>query len=1129
MRYTFCWLFIFVFFIGCKNYETKELEDLWHNPSEESKSWTYWYWMYGALSEEGIKADLEAMKNIGLAGAYLMPIRGVPEEPLIEPSYNQLTPEWWKLVKFAFEEADRVGLKIAFHVCDGFALAGGPWITPELSMQRITWNTTQIKGGSLINLKLDQPLTFENYYKDIALFAYPTPEGEGVTSLQIKPKVTSSIQGVVPQFLSDETLEGTFRSEDSCWIQYAFEEPFTLRSIQVERSGNNFQSQRLIIHSSDDGVNFNEIARLVPPRQGWQEVDFYKLGREFPITHAIPETTACYFRFYYDKSGTEPGSEDIDAAKWKQSLKIKKIILSSSTRIHQHEGKSGLAWRLAPRTTEQQIDHSRCIQKKELINLSDKLDENGNLVWDAPKGNWMLLRIGHTSNGYDNGTGGGGRGLECDKFNPEAIKLQFDSWFGKAVEILGDDLAKRVLQGFHVDSWECGCQNWSPVFRKEFLNRRGYDIVDYLPVMTGIPLESVEKSEEILLDVRKTISELVVDNFYGILKKEANSLGCDFSAECVAPTMMSDGMMHYRNTDIPMGEYWLQSPTHDKPNDILDAISGAHIYGKNIVQAEAFTQLKMMFNEHPQMVKALQDRHYALGINRLSYHVYALNPWLNKKPGMTLDGIGLYFQRDQTWWNLGKAWVEYAQRCQSLLQVGKPVVDLAVYTGEDFPRRAILPDRLVPFLPGIFGEEKVKEEQDRLANIGEPTHQMPVGVTHSKNITNSEDWINALRGYAYDSFNTDALLNSAEVINNRIVLKNGMSYSALVIPGKHSMSPNSEFMSKEVVDKLIDLRNKGAIILMDDKPSCYTGKDVKARDIDWRKLKEDFIKLPFKEETFTSIGIDRDFEVIDKTGSYANNIAYAHREDKNIDIYFVANQEEKSRELELSFRVKDKVPEIWNPVNGDISEVKNWKIENGRIILEYKLEPIESLFFVFRKDSKQGKYSNTNIADYLSVQNIDSPWLVSFDPQSRGPKEPIKFNDLIDWTLYDDNRVKFYSGTAKYENSFDWTYPLDENNRFYIEFEDVSNLAEVKINGISCGTIWTYPYRVEITNALKIGENRLEIEVVNTWINRILGDEEFKVEKDESEKIWTNARFRHPDKKLAKSGIIGKVKISQLN
>ena len=1102
----------------------QDLKKLWESPPEEAKSWTFWYWINGAVSKEGITADLEAMKQAGLGGAYLMPIRGVPEKPYIEPIVEQLSPLWWEMVDFAFKEADRVGLKIGFHICDGFALAGGPWITPELSMQKVVWSQMHIQGGKQFNDRLPNPESHQGYYRDIAVFAYPTPQGEGISTQTIKPKVTSSIADIDPQFLADKSKDGTFRSESPCWIKYEFEKPFTLRSIQIERSGNNFQSQRFVVMASDDGINFREVVKLQPPRQGWQEVDYDKLGRDFPITHSIPETTAKYFRFDYDKSGTEPGSEDLDAAKWKQNLKIKGIYLSSEARIHQYEGKNGSMWRLSPRTTSEQIKNDICVKQKDIIDITPYLDASGKLNWKAPKGNWTILRIGHTSTGYKNATGGKGSGLECDKFNPEAIRLQFNSWFGKAREVIGEDLASRVLKVFHVDSWECGSQNWSPVFRDEFKKRRGYDIYPYLPVMAGIPIESAETSERILYDVRQTIAELVVDNFYTILKAEANAKGCQFSAENVSPTMLSDGMMHYKNVDIPMNEYWLQSPTHDKPNDVLDAISGARIYGKNIVQAEAFTQLRMVFTEHPAMLKTLQDRHYALGVNRLSYHVYALNPWLDRKPGMTLDGIGLLFQRDQTWWKMGRAWVDYAERCHALLQYGKPVVDIAVFTGEEFPRRSLLPDRLVPFLPGLFGEEKINREQARMANVGEPTHQMPVGVTHSKNITGAEDWVNALRGYQYDSFNPDVLL-MAKVENGKIILPGGMVYSVLVVPGKHQMHPDPEYMSVEVANKLKELSAQGATILMSDLATTTLSFKEKDKNIQWNSNSK-FVKLPYIKETFDELGVQRDFIVTESGKSgYAENIAYIHRKDKNADIYFIANQEDKKRDIEISLRASGRIPELWNPVTREIKIANNWEISNNRTSLNLSLDANESVFVVLQTPTNTQSHQEKELATETAVV-ISTPWTVQFDKEMRGPQNPVIFNELTDWSQHENDSIRYYSGTAVYKNEF--KQKVKKGERYYIQLDDVYNMAEVKVNGKPCGIIWTHPYQLEITDAIKNGKNELEISVVNTWENRIMGDEDFDQEKDSDKKTWSNARYRMAKKELVKSGLTGTVKINKV-
>ena len=1057
------------------------------------------------------------MKQNGIAGAYLMPIKGVPEKPWLTPSVEQLSPLWWEMVKHAFTEANRLGLEIGFHICDGFALAGGPWITPELSMQKVVWKSTQVSGGKQVSITLPQPESYKGYYKDIAIFAYPTPKGENVSSYDIKPKVSTSIASTDAQFLANENNEENFRSESSCWIQYTFDSPFTCRTIQVIPSGNNFQAQRLTIESSDDGIHFRKITQLTPPRQGWQNQDF-------AMTHSIPETTARYFRFVYDKEGSEPGSEDLDAAKWKQSLKIKGIRLSSDARINQFEGKNGSVWRVSARTTDSQIPNSLSINQKDLINITQFVDKNGKLNWKAPKGNWTILRMGHTSTGHTNATGGKGSGLESDKFNPEAIRLQFSSWFGKALDVAGKDLASRVVKVFHVDSWECGSQNWSPVFQEEFKKRRGYDLVTYLPVMAGIPINSADFSERVLHDVRQTISELVVDKFYKELKTLVNERGIQFSAENVSPTMLSDGMMHYQHVDIPMNEFWLQSPTHDKPNDVLDAVSGAHIYGKNIIQAESFTQLRTMWNETPAMVKSLQDREYALGINKLSYHVYVHNPWLDRKPGMTLDGIGFYFQRDQTWWNLGRAWVDYATRCHALLQYGKPVVDIAVFTGEELPRRAILPDRLVPFLPGLFGEEKVEAEKIRLANVGTPSHQMPVGVNHSSNITDASQWVNALRGYHYDSFNADALIRLATAKEGKIFLPDGLKYDVLVIPGKHPMQPDADYMSQEVANKIAELVKSGCKVMINELPDKTTGINNNVTNLVWDNfVKNKTIALPYTNETLDNLGVARDFIAIENN-QYAKEIAFTHRKGSDADIYFISNQKAEKRNVSISLREYGRNIELWNPVTAEINSDVSWEIKDNRTVFNLDLDENESVFVVLQIPTD--KTENKSVA-YRKTESIlvNSPWSVQFDTTKRGIKNAVEFKTLTDWSENTNDSIKYYSGEAIYMNTF--TLSPAKDRKYIINFDEIHDLAGVKVNGISCGIIWTKPYSLDITKALKEGTNHIEITVANTWANRMMGDEDFGIEKDEKKKICTNARYRLPEKKLVKSGLVGNVTITE--
>jgi len=1060
--------------------QTRSLREQFQNPSDEAKPWTFWYWMYGVVSKEGITADLEAMKHAGLGGTYLMPIKGIHEGAQYDGKAQQLTPEWWEMVRFSMEEADRLGLKLGMHICDGFALAGGPWITPKESMQKVVWSDTIVDGGKLNALRLPQPEAYENYYEDIALFALPVEDAAD----EMPAKITCVNLATANNVKSAQTVNmdaaGIIRSSYPCYIQYEYKQAFTCRNIEIVLNGNNYQAHRLKVMASDDGVNYRFVKQLVPARQGWQNTDENS-------THSIPATTARYFRFYWTPEGSEPGSEDMDAAKWKPNLKIKQLRLHQEARLNQWEGKAGLVWRVAESTREEEIGKEDCYSLSQVINLTEQYknapashSKEKTITAVLPKGKWKLLRMGHTATGHTNATGGGGKGLECDKFNPRTVRKQFDNWFAQAFVKTHPEVARRVLKYMHVDSWECGSQNWSDSFAKEFRTRRGYDLLPYLPLLAGIPMESAGRSEEILRDVRTTIAELVVDVFYQVLSDCAKEYDCQFSAECVAPTMVSDGLLHYQKVDLPMGEFWLNSPTHDKPNDMLDAISGAHIYGKNIIQAEGFTEVRGTWDEYPAMLKTLLDRNYALGINRLFYHVYVHNPWLDRQPGMTLDGIGLFFQRNQTWWDKGaKAFSEYATRCQSLLQYGHPVTDIAVFTGEEVPRRSVLPERLVSSLPGLFGTERVESERIRLANEGQPLRVRPVGVTHSANMADPEKWVNPLRGYAYDSFNKDALLRLAKAENGRMKLAEGMGYKVVVLPLSRPMNPEP-VLSPAVRKKMDELKATGVIV-----PA-----------------------LPYTEEDFSAYGLERDMIV-------PEDVAWMHRSGELGDIYFVANQREETRTFTASMRINGRKPECWNPVTGEMNTHPSYRIHDNRTEVTLTLAPNESVFIVFPTEEAADKErTSTDKREPLNRTLETEEYTVTFLATGK----TVVRKDLFDWSKEEDEQIRYYSGTAVYKATFRWKDKLKKGQPVYLNLGKVCNLATVRVNGIDCGTVWTAPYRADITSALKKGTNELEIEVTNTWANALKGVDEGKAPYDG---IWTNAKYRKKEDTLLPAGLLG--------
>ncbi|MDD4968828.1 MAG: glycosyl hydrolase [Paludibacter sp.] len=1075
-HFRFCISCLFIVLLGTGTlYAQPSLREQFITPPIEAKPWTFWYWMYGAVSKEGIKADLEAMKEIGLGGAYLMTIKSIDEGPGYKNAVAQLTPEWWEIIRYSMEQADRLNLKLGMHISDGFALAGGPWITPKESMQKVVWNDTIVSGGKAGSVILAKPESFNGYYEDIAVYALPL---KGSISVQSEKPVISSNNPDNPAPFSG--IEKVFRSEIPCWIQYQYSKPITLRSLEVFPSGNNFQAQRLCVMASEDGVSFHLVKQLVPARQGWQNTDSN-------YTYALSATTARYFRLSWNPQGSEPGSEDLDAAKWKPTLKIKQVLLSSTPRINQWEGKAGLVWRVANKTTSDEITDNDCSKVSEVLNLTSSM-KDGVLTTKLPKGNWRILRMGHTSTGHTNATGGAAKGLECDKFSETAVQKQFDNWFGAAFAKTDSALAHRVLKFMHIDSWECGSQNWSKSFASEFKVRRGYDLMPYLPLLAGYPIESADKSEKVLLDVRTTISDLVSDVFFKVMEKNAKAYGCETSAECVAPTFVSDGMLHFKEIDRPMGEFWLRSPTHDKPNDMLDAISGAHIYGKNIIQSESFTQLRINWDEHPAMLKPILDRNFALGINKVFFHIFVHNPYMDRAPGMTLDGIGHYFQRDQTWWQPGKAFVDYVARCQAMLQYGHPVTDIAVFTGEEVPRRALTPDKLVPYLSGIMGKERVDNEQKRLANVNQPMLEMPAGVNHSANIFKAEDWVNPLNGYAYDSFNKDALLHMTKGENGRMLLMSGSSYNVLLLPYQPHIFPDSLPYSYEVNQKIKELKKNGV--------SVISNRIINTNDLSFYGVTQDVI-VP-------------------------ENIAWTHRTGNEGDVYFISNQENKERQIEVTLRCSKKVPSQWNPVNGDISYLENLKVTDKGTNFMLTLAPFESTFIVFfNRDIKSNRFVQLPPIDSLK---INSDWEIEFVKN----QQHLVAKKLFDWSKQDNPLIKYYSGTAIYKTSFNSSFDSSYISKIilpiYLNLGKVCNLATVRLNGVDCGTAWTAPYQVDISKALKEGVNTLEIEVTNTWANAINGSDKGM---PPFPGIWTNAKYRMTEDKLLEAGLLGPISIIQ--
>jgi len=1016
--------------------------------ADEAKPWTFWYWMNGAVTHEGITADLEAMAEIGLEGCYLMPIYGIERRPELGGTIRQGTPEFWQMVDYSLKEADRLGLKIGLHICDGFALAGGPWITPGQSMQKV------VSTDTIVSVKGRKPLVWSDellpaaptgYYADIATYAIPLKYQPVDTEL--KPQITS--EG--GDFAVDG--KGRLKAKQPCTFYYTYEEPITVSALEITTYNNSLQALRMRVTALDDNgtplPGYEQGIQFVPPRHGWQNYDC-------PTTVALPTAQTRKLKFEWTPEGTEKGSEDLDNGKWGPTLKIQEMKVLATPRVDDWEGKAGRVWRVS---SEKQdfTSADMYVPANEAIRLMP-----GTAL---PKGDWRIVRIGHTSTLHENATGGDCKGLECDKFSRSATQSQLDHWFGEAFRQCDEAVARRVLKYMHIDSWECACQNWSDsislpspaegqgggavTFAQYFEQKRGYDLMPYLPLMVGIPMDDLKTSERVLRDVRTTIAQLVDESFYPTLVAEARKQDCWLSAESVAPTMISDGMAHYKHADFPMGEFWLNSPTHDKPNDMLDAISGGHVYGKRIIQAEGFTELRGIFNEVPAQLKPLLDKQYCLGINRLFFHVYALNPDPSKKPGMTLDGIGLFFQRTQPWWKEGKSFVDYITRCQRLLQWGRPVVDIAVYTGNEMPRRSILPTRLAP-----------------------------------------------IPGYHYDSFNFDSLRsyeNENENENNKTTKQQSNAkpdYKLIAFPGARKMDPDLQTFPLEAAEILAQKNHQGMKILH-GIPTV------------------DMLK----------------FSGIEPDAILPEGIEFAHRQGTEGDIYFLSNQKEETVRFDAYFRVDYNDATLYDAVNDTYARLPMFaeKEKKGYTGGQIELPAHGSCFVMFgtiaqRENLSAPAYWEEHVSTTLTPS---SSYQLTFEEHGI----TLTSDTLVDWSTVDNDSIRYYSGRVRYAFDFKFKPAKKQSGRIVLRFKDLHDVASVVLNGEDCGAVWTAPYELDVTEAIHKGKNHIEVTVANSWNNAIVGHD---AGKDPFPNIWTNAKYRAPKPTLLPAGL-GTIELVVIN
>ena len=783
-------------------------------------------------------------------------------------------------------------------------------------------------------------------------------------------------------------------------------------------------------------------------------------------------------------------------------------------RIENWRAKSGFTKMNEYSMDKRKAPVNEIIDPKKIVDLTSELDDNGRLKWKVPEGDWTVIRFGYQPTGRENHPAPlGGRGLEVDKLTSEAVDAYWKNSLAKIIQISQRE-NQKILKNILIDSFEAGHQNWKANFDKVFHRLRGYSLLRYLPSLTGRVVGDMETSEKFLWDFRKTLSDMITENYYGRLEELCKKNGLNFSCEPYGRYGNTDDLAVAGTPQIPMTEWWaFRNRTSDQENAKLVA-SASHAYGRRIAGAEAFTgPPNRIFEAHPGALKSQGDYFLCQGINQFHLHTFTHDPY-GKVPGLGLGAYGSRFDRRNTWWSYTRPWMNYMARCQYMLQQGEFVADILYYAGEDAPKSAKAGKKLTPPPP---------------------------------------------LGFDYDICNRE-ILDKVDVQGGRIIIPSGMSYRMLVLPDKRHMRP-------EVLLKIEELAAGGATVIGPKPfrvPGLEGGKRAETQlkniaDRLWDKCdgKSVTANVYGKGRIYWGQGIEEicnefkllpDFtfrvtndENFEETKYPGTGLEYIHRRTEKTDIYFISNQHDQFKIVEAKFRINSRLPELWDPENGRTEVASEFQeFSNGRMMVTLRLKQSSSIFVIFRKPLKnttgivsveQNKkpadiqvsrtdnqfFLQTEKPGYYDIKFTDKisktvhipkvpepirltdPWKISF-PTGWGAPKQINLHRIISWTKHTNPGIKYFSGTATYYSQIEVPSKiLSETYKNILDLGNVEVIAEVLINGKSCGVIWKKPFKIDITKYLRTGVNDIQIRVANLWINRLIGDQQYS---DECE--WTS-------------------------
>ncbi len=1089
-------------FAGGARLAAGRLEDGFRQPPPSTRPWCYWYWISDHLSREGITRDLEAMARVGIGEAFIGNIflEDAPPGPV-----KVLTDGWWQLVEHAIREGARVGVDLGLFNCPGWSQSGGPWIQPSDAMRYLVSAEVRVVGPRLWDGVLPTPVA---PFQQVAVQAFPAPLADAATSRAQGAQIESTpavegwerlIDGAPSTWVA--LPERAARGRRDWTLDVAFPQPVTVRSLAL-RPGPSPWSAQAELRVADAGGVFRPVRAFRFDRSN-MNIGVGPMPRG-PVTVAFPAQHGQRFQLVLSAISGQAELAELDLS---GAARLEAFVEKQLGKMHPTPLPMGDAYRW-PASAEPETPSLR-VDPAQVIDLTAQTTPDGRLVWSVPAGDWILLRTGLTPTGTKNAPASPeGQGLEVDKMNRAAAGRHFEAFIGQLLRRM-PARDRRAFRHVVADSYEMGSQNWTEGFEEAFHHAYGYSPRPWLPVLTGRLVGSADQSERFLWDLRRLVADRVATEYVGGLREQCRDHGLELWLENYGHWGFPSEFLKYGSqSDRIGGEFWITGDLG--AIELRAASSCVNTYGMPpVVSAEAFTG-GPPFRTAPWGLKARGDWAFCEGVNHFVLHVYIHQPWEDRRPGVNA-WFGTEFNRHNTWFEPSRAWIDYLRRCGWLLQQGVRVADVAYFIGEDTPKMtgerqpALPPGHDFDFLNAEVLLQRLRVRDGQLS--------LPHGVAYRLLVLPDQD-----------------TMRPAVLRRIHELLRAG----ATVVGPPPSRSPSLQHYpasDQEVARLARDLwgphpgpageRGVGRGRLVWGRPlaevlaAAHVPPDFQNSEgllfTHRRDARTDFyfVANPHPRALTTTVGFRAgsrapelwwpDSGTLERPAVYDSDAAIVRLPltlGPHGSVFVVFR--DRARPDRIVAVTRDGRPLLSTylapakPRDGaqDSQAAASEAPAAPRITQDARgrLQAVGGAPGTYQVRTAQGRLATLDVSPPPPIP-LDGPWQVHFDPAAGGPGE-VRFTTLDDWSQRPEPAIRHYAGRAVYRTSVHLPAPTPGQPpaRALLELGHVRDLAVVRVNGLACGTLWMAPWRADITQALRAGENTVEVDIINVWNNRLVAD-----------------------------------------